>query len=60
MSATMVNPRVVVFENTRDTYPRRAAHGMSSVSYVNYNVDKGRIVRLDYLFNNGYKAKLLR
>ena len=60
MSATMVNPRVVVFENTRDTYPCRAAHGMSSVSYVNYNVDKGRIVRLDYLFNNGYKAKLLK
>lgn len=60
LSATMVNPRVVVFENTRDSYPCMAAHGMSSVSYVNYNVDKGRIVRLGYLFNDDYKGKLLK
>ena len=58
LSASLVSPRVMVFENQSEGYMCRAAHGMEHRSFVNYDVEKGEILTLSRLMRPGFEKKL--
>lgn len=58
LSASLVSPRVMVFENQRESYICQAAHGIQSVQYVNYDIEKGRMLSLSMLMKEGYQRPL--
>jgi len=58
LSATLVTPRVVVWEAYRESYMWHAAHGNLSMSYLNYSLEDARILSLSDLMNPGYEKKL--
>lgn len=42
--------KVLTYAVSTSNYPPRAAHGMYGISYVNYDVQKGRVFGLDDIF----------
>lgn len=60
LSASLVNPRVIVFQNEREAYACMAAHGNSAVSYLNYFVPEGRIIHLRDLMKANYQEALAK
>lgn len=59
MNASLVNPRVVVFEHTASYYECGAAHGMSTVTCLNYFIDQGKILTLNDIVRPEAERKLL-
>lgn len=60
LSTTLVTPRVVVWENTTESYACGAAHGNHSTAYVNFDMTNGKIISLSDLFKSGYKNQLTK
>lgn len=60
LAATLVTPRVVVWEATREDYPCLAAHGNCVTAYVNYNLISGKILNIKDIMKPGYEKKLLK
>ena len=58
ISLALVNPRIAVFEVSVYDYPYHAAHGMTTESYLNYDLTAGRILGLQDLLVKGYEKKL--
>lgn len=60
LTATLVTPRVVVWEAYKEGYPWLAAHGNKSASYVNYCLTDNRILKIKDILKPGYESRLLR
>lgn len=60
LSTTLVTPRVVVWENTTESYACGAAHGNHSTAYVNFDMTNGKIITISDLFKEGYKDSLTK
>lgn len=58
LSTTLVNTRVIVWENEIYSYPCMAAHGMTNTSFINFCMTDGKIMSLSDLFRPGYEKKL--
>ena len=58
LTATLVTPRVVVWEAYRESYPWHAAHGNLSKTFVNYSLGDGNMLTLSDLMKPGYEATL--
>lgn len=58
LAATLVTPRVVVWEVEREGYPCLAAHGNHATYYVNYCIADGKIVSLNEMFRPNSDKKL--
>lgn len=55
---TLVTPRLVVWRNYAYSYLCHAAHGTYTTTYVNYSVEKKKILTLDDIFKEGYGSQL--
>lgn len=53
-----VTPRYLVYAITNSTYMPRAAHGMYTTRYINYDLVSGRVITLRELFTAEGLAKL--
>lgn len=60
LAATLVTPKVVVWECTRSSYACRAAHGNSGTQFINYSIVDNRILSLDDIMKPGYQKKLVK
>jgi hypothetical protein len=60
LSASLVSPRVVVFENHYEGYECRAAHGMTGKGYVNYDIENEKILSLADLMKPSYEKQLVK
>lgn len=58
LSVDLITPQLVVWKDYSYSYPCGAAHGMYSTTYVNFEVEKGRIITLEDLFGKDYETKL--
>lgn len=58
VSASLVNPRVVVFEVVNENYECPAAHGMEYTTSLNYCLNDGKILLFEDLIKEGGKAKI--
>lgn len=59
VSASLVNPRVIVFEVENENYECPAAHGMNNVISLNYCLNDGKILLFEDLIKSDGKAKML-
>lgn len=59
LSVAMVTPQLVVWKNYSYSYPCRAAHGIYNTTFVNYSIEKGKILTPADLFKAGYESSLL-
>lgn len=60
LTATLVTPRVVVWEAYKEALPFLSAHGNISASYVNYCLTDNRILEIKDIMKPGYEGRLLR
>lgn len=58
ISASLISPRVTVFEVRVYNYFCGAAHGYTNTRFINYSMQEGTILRLDDLFSPGSDRKL--
>lgn len=54
LTTTLVTPRVVVWENKRESYACGAAHGNQSVAFINFSMLDGKIIEYQDLFKENY------
>lgn len=59
LSVDMLTQRMAVFHNFSYVYSEGAAHGMYTNTYVNYDIESGKIVTMNSLFTSGYEKLLL-
>ena len=59
LSISYANPRVIVWRGYSYAYIFGAAHGGSTLTYVNYDVADGKILSLPMLLNAGYEQKVI-
>ena len=60
LSTTLVNPRVVVWENIIYSYSCGAAHGNQSTKFINFSMNDGKILTLNDLFKPNYRKVLTK
>lgn len=60
MGASLVNPRVVVFDHVAGVYECGAAHGMKTLTSVNYCIDEGRILDLHDIIKKDSEESLVK
>lgn len=58
LTTTLVNPRVVVWENLIYSYACGAAHGNQSTIFINFSMSDGKILTLNDLFKPNYRKPL--
>lgn len=58
LTTTLMNPRVVVWENTKESYACGAAHGNTSESFINFSMADGKILEYKDIFKEGYTKPL--
>lgn len=59
LSLDLLTPRFAVFRGYTYTYPEGAAHPAFANGYVNYDIEKGKIITYKMIFTDGFQ-KLLR
>ena len=60
LAATLVTPKVVVWECSKSSYACRAAHGNSGIRFLNYSIADNSILNLKDIMKPGYEKKLLK
>lgn len=60
LTTTLMTPRVVVWENSKESYACGAAHGNRSESFINFNMETGKILEYSDLFKQGYTQALTK
>lgn len=60
VSASLVNPRVVSFDVLGSSYECLAAHGMNTLTCINYCIADGKILKLSDLIKPGNDKALLK
>ncbi len=60
LTTTLVTPRVVVWENKRESYACGAAHGNQSTAFINFSMLDGKIIEYQDLFKENYQKQLTR
>lgn len=60
LTVTLITPHLVVWRDYAYGYLCRSAHGMYTTTYVNYSIDKKKILTLSDIFNDGYREPLAR
>lgn len=58
LTVTLITPHLVVWRDYSYTYLCRSAHGMYTTTYVNYSIDKRKILTLEDLFKDNYREPL--
>ncbi len=51
-SVSTLTPELVSYRIEHDTYMPRAAHGEYTVTYINYDINSGRVLTLDNIFTS--------
>lgn len=59
INASLVNPRVVVFEVENENYECPAAHAMNNITSLNYCLNDGRILLFEDIITPGGEKKIL-
>lgn len=54
----MLTRKVAVFHNYMFSYPEGAAHGVYANSYINYDIESGKIITLNAIFTSGFEKLL--
>ncbi len=60
LSTTLVTPRAMVWESENYGYACLAAHGNTSIKFVNFCLTDGKIIKLEDLFITRYEKPLLK
>lgn len=59
LSVDMLTPRVAVFHNYNYSYAEGAAHGAYANTYVNYDIESGKVVTMNTIFTSGFEKLLV-
>ncbi len=60
LSASLINPRVVVFDCYNESYFCGAAHGLYGIGALNYDISNGKILELGDIIADGKENELLK
>lgn len=59
LSLAMLTPKLAVFNSYMYSYPEGAAHGVWTNSYVNYDIESGKILTTKNIFTTDYHKLLV-
>lgn len=60
LSASLINPRVVVFDCYNESYTCGAAHGLNGMGALNYDISNGKILKLGDIIAADKENELLK
>lgn len=58
LTVSLATPRVVVWQSYSYDYHCRAAHGLYSTTYVNFDIASSKILEMSDIFRPGYESEL--
>lgn len=59
LSVDLLTTKIAVFHNFSCSYPEGAAHGTYANTYVNYDIESGKIVTMNAIFTSGFEKLLV-
>lgn len=59
LSVSLCTPQLIVWKDYSSGYICHAAHGTYSTSFINYSIEKGKILQLGDIMATGYEKELL-